>query len=586
MSSDNSGLKRMRRYGDETLRQLTEPPWFGIGKDSAASYACNKDWLFRRVETIEFVGPRSVRRSISVDFEVPKRLPDLGERAAKGTALVPISALQKWPPLMDFHLLDPAGQPTSRYLRTTNKKLDFGLLLGMADLTLALGAGRAERKSWEMRKRSARKLGRAEPERLGPTLRRELAAVVQNPRPSQSDVAHAVNELGAELERRLSKALERERFQESDRIATQIAATVDLAARLGDSSILWVAVQGTPGTDRIVKFSYLGAYRESMPQLPEETGEQVESDGRPRRTPKLWKGLSIRCSWRRRTLIIPLPHTGRHVRYHLDVRAPEGGVELLEAKAMAFPPATADDGDRGRASVRSVASLARRYPGLDVPDEWVGPQSGGFYMDYGKPIPLASTSTTSNPGREEQAEADAEASAEIIDRRAHVYLGASGAPSHRVLLQVKLAATRNGFIQGCMIATLMVAVLMWISYFNLTSAALHLEPTVVLLSVVPVVLGYVLVRPNEQALERYHVSGVRAMALLSGAMPIVGALTLVLTHRGIDSSPPDLAVVRPIWCVLAVISALTAAGLIVSWKVAAPSKTPTEDAADSDYVLE
>jgi hypothetical protein len=80
-------------------------------------------------------------------------------------------------------------------------------------------------------------------------------------------------------------------------------------------------------------------------------------------------------------------------------------------------------------------------------------------MDYGKPIPLASTSSTSDP----RSETDAEASAEIIDRRAHVYLGASGAPSHRVLLQVKLAATRNGFFQGCMIAALMVAALMWVS---------------------------------------------------------------------------------------------------------------------------
>jgi hypothetical protein len=571
----------MSDYQDETLRLLTEPPWFGIGRDSAISYACNKDWLFRRVEAIQFVGPRSVRRSISVDFEVPKRLPDLEGLAAEGTALVPISVLQKWPPLMDFHLVDPAGRPTSRYLRTTNKKLDFGLLLGMADLALARGGDRTECPSWELRKRPSVKLRPAEPEGLAPALCRELAAVVQNPRPSQSDVAQAVNKLGAELERRLGKALERERLRDSNEIAMQIAATVDLAARLGDSSILWVAVQGTPGTDRIVKFSYLGPYGESMPQLPEETREPGGGIARPGRILRLWKGLSIRCSWRRRTLIIPLPHAGRQVRFHLDVRAPEGGVELLEAEAMAFPPATADHGDGG-ASVRSVASLAKRYSGLDFPDELVGPQSSGFYMDYGEPIPLASTSSASDPRCEGQAETDAEASAEIIDRRAHVYLGASGAPSHRVLLQVKLAATRNGFIQGCMIAALMVASLMWISYFNLTSAALHLEPTVVLLSVVPVVLGYVLVRPDEQALERYHVSGVRAMALLSGAMPIVGALTLVLTHRGLaKNSPPDLAVVRPIWCVLAAVSALTAAGLIVSWNVAAPSKAPREGTADS-----
>jgi len=568
----------MSRYSDETLRQLTEPSWFEIGRSSADAYACNQDWLFRRVEAIEFVGPRSVRRSISVDFEVPKGLPDLGKRAAKGTALVPISVLQKWPPLMDFHLVDPVGQPASRYLRTTNRKLDFGLLLGMADRTLALGEGRAKRVSWKLRRKSARCIGRAEPARLAPPLLRELAVMVQNSNPSQTDVAHAVNELGIELEGRLSEALDRERLHDSERIATQIAATVDLAARLADNSILWVAVQGTPGTDRIVRFSYLGAYGAKLPQFTEGAGKQGE--GRPRRTVRLWKRLAIRCSWRRRTLHIPLPHAGRQVRYHLDVRAPEGSVEFVEAKAMAFPPATAD---QGGASVRSVPSLARQYRGLDVPDEWVGPESGGFYMDYGKPIPLARTSSTRDRDGKAPAEADTEASAEIIDRRAHVYLGTSGAPSHRVFLQVKLAAPRSGFIQGCMMAAVAIAFLMWFAYANLSSAALHVEPTVVLLSVVPVVLGYVLARPDEQTLERYHVTGVRTMALLSGATPIIGALTLVLTDKGGAADPmPNLTVVEPIWLGLAIFSVVMALGLIGSVLFAARSKEPSEGATDSD----
>jgi hypothetical protein len=123
---------------------------------------------------------------------------------------------------------------------------------------------------------------------------------------------------------------------------------------------------------------------------------------------------------------------------------------------------------------------------------------------------------------------------------------------------------------------------MSIAYASLTSAALHLEPTVVLLSVVPVVLGYVLVRPGEDALERYHVSGVRAMALLSGATPILGALTLVLTHTTALDSPPDLTLARPIWLALLVISGLMAAGLVLSLLVAAPPSERSERASRSD----
>jgi hypothetical protein len=70
---------------------------------------------------------------------------------------------------------------------------------------------------------------------------------------------------------------------------------------------------------------------------------------------------------------------------------------------------------------------------------------------------------------------------------------------------------------------------MAVVYFRLTPVALHVEATVVLQSVVPVVLGYVLVRPAEHPLEHYRISGVRLAALISGATPLIRALTLVLT---------------------------------------------------------
>ena len=574
---------------DETLRELTESVWFGVGWDTADAYSRNQQWLSRRVEAIEFVGRRSVKRSISVDFEVPKGLPSLTGLVAEDTVLVPISVLQKWPPLMDFELTDPDGNPLSLYLRTTARKLDFGLLLGMADRTLALGESKRGRATWEMRRKLARYYRLPRPQRLDPSLRARLASLIRDHFPSRTEVSEAVNELGKDLEARLRDALWRERHQGKDRIATEIAATIDLAARLAGSSILWVPVKGTPGTDRIIRFSYLSAYGASTTEPLEENGERARPTRRSRMGDR-GKRVLIGCSWRQRTLQIPLLHAGRHVRYHLDVRASEGCVELVDIKAKAFPPATAD-ADRQDASVRSSRGLARRYPeSLDAPDEWVGPESGSLYMDYGPPISLASTPEPRRRfrrrrrSRENPSEGDRDSIAEIVDRRAHVYLGAKGAPSHRVFLQVKLAAPRQGFIQGCLISAVVISALMWATYLTLTSVALHLDATAVLLSVVPVVLGYVLVRPGEQALERYHVTGVRTMALFSGAMPIIGALTLVLTHKAIHGSPPDLSVAEPIWLGLAIFSAIVASLLAASWFFAAPSKEPREGADISELM--
>jgi hypothetical protein len=558
----------MSGCADEALRHLAESLWFGIGKDSAETYFAHEDWLFRRVETIEFIGRRSVKRSISVDFEVPSNLPSLGDRGPEGALLVPISVFHKWPPTMDFNLVGPTGHPVSRHLGTTNRQLDFGLLLGMADQALALGERSGERASSEL----LRDLERPESERLAPALRLELAAIVNSPNPPQTAVAQAVNRLRTELNKRLENALERERMLGQEEIANRIAATVDLAARLAGSSILWVVVEGAPGTDRIVKFSYSDVYGGGMPELPDEAAAQDESEGRRRSAAETWwKRCLTACSWRHRRLFISLPHAGRHVRYHLDIRAPQGGVELVTVDVMAFPAAAGAEDVRD-VVVRSVEDLARRYQELDLPDEWMGPESSRYYMDYGDPIPLATTSPTPNHNGYGKSETGQEAHVEIVDGRTHVYLGARSAPSHRVFLQVKLAASRQGFIQGCLVAASMIAALMFVAYFNLKSVAFHLEATVVLLSVVPVVLGYVLVRPGEDALERYHIAGVRLMALFSGAMPILGALTLVFTHTSAASHPPDLALVRPVWCVLLIISILMTVGLLMSFRVAVSPK--------------
>ena len=71
-------------------------------------------------------------------------------------------------------------------------------------------------------------------------------------------------------------------------------------------------------------------------------------------------------------------------------------------------------------------------------------------------------------------------------------------------------------------------------------------------------------------------------ALISGATPIVGALTLALTHRENSEHEPSLAVARPIWHVLIYVSLASAAFLLFSLVGAArPHKLRESSIPDS-----
>ena len=513
-----------------SLLELTDADfWVKVGKDTASAFADRTRWLYRRVESMEF--DASVNRQISVDFEIPRALPSLEDRAAPDTWLVPISVFPKWPPLMDFSFIGADGLPTSLYTRTTNKRLDFGLVLGMAEL--ALGAASMVNRE------------------LTADLLIALEALVMSDQVASDDLERVVRGLRSELQEKLRVELEAESQTGGTQLAHKIAATVDLAGQLSASSVLWVAVTGSPGTDRIVKFSYVDRYRPSFT-----------------RTHRRRAALQTACSWRSINVLIPLPHAGTRTRFHLDVHTPHGGVQLISTDLIALP-SSGDKGSGEAPVVKSLDALAVESKDIDPPDEYVGPKSSHQFLRYGAPILLASSSDP-DAGPVLGGNGKPVTSARITDRRAHIYLGAGASPSHRVMLQVKLGATRQGFITGCLLAALALAALMTAAFVDLEAAALHLDATVVLFSLVPVVLGYVVVRPEEGALEHMQIAGVRILALIAGAMPIVGALALVLTHHNstIDTSP-DLTVAEPIWIGLLAISWLAALGLFSSWRLAA-----------------
>jgi hypothetical protein len=460
----------------QLLADLKTSDWFKVGWDSADAHLNRKDWLYRRVESLHFRGRRTMRRHVSVDFEMPK-LPHLGNRAPKGGRLVPISVFAKWPPLEDFDLIGPDGQSCSLYTRDTNKRLDLGLLLGMA----------------------------AKLADLPRLLQGQLAALVVDDDPPPDAVGAFTANLRATLRAANPDA--------GKQMRKRIADTVNLAAQLANSSILWVPVTATRGSDCIVKFSYLTGLR----------------------PPSGLRRLLIACSWYDRVLLIPLPHAGQYTRYHLDLDTANAAVEFVRVQTLALP---------------------------------------------GEPREFGSEELSS--------EVQPLGTSEIVDRHAHVYHPLRTAPSHRVALQLVIAATREGFISGCLMIALALALLMSIAYHKLGGAAHHLEPFVVLLAAV---LGYLLVRV-EDPLEREGVIGVRAMVLLAGLMPIVGALTLVFARertiagkQHLTTSLPALDVARPVWAALMILSWLLVIGLGWSWALACSGKDGSRNVRPGNVLL-
>ena len=490
---------------DAVLRRLRDPdaPWFEIGRSSAKPYLARKQWLFRRVETLDFQSYRSARRTVSVDFEIPwrEKLPDLGGRAPDEGVLAPISVFRKWPPLIDFSMTGQYGHPASLYTRDTNKQLDFGVLIGVIETLIDSPDGRTGRLPLE--------------------LEQALAVMVASDQPNDAGIARVVNSLTDELNATVP--------HEGDSTPRHIASTVDLAAQLSRRSILWVPVVGRPGTDCIVKFSYL---------------DEVAPDQ------AWWKALVTSCSWRGRTIGVPLQHAGRHTRYHLDIHTPSDGVSFIAARVFAFPGA-------------SVAPISSDHE-AEMPAGTPGLAPSG---DPSQAAPAASTTAPATPVSAEPSGAPSgeipAGESQIVDGRVHIYLPFRAMRSHRVVLELGVAATRGGFIERCVIATAAIVVLMSVTFAKLTVAAEHIDATVVLLAAVPAIIGIVIVRANEHALEREHIAGVRAMALWAGSMPILGSIALLLTPRSTANA---------VWAGLLLASWYLLAGVCTSWVFAAPPR--------------
>jgi hypothetical protein len=404
------------------------------------------DWIRRRVEAISFVDRRLVRRKVSIDFAVPEIDIDSSE------LLVPISIIEKWPPLLNFDLRSRTGKPLPLLTTTENACMDEALLLAIA--------------------------GR---------------------------LSDADSDLPKQLHR-LTHGDYEEAVDAFDRISGYLGCVdsangtrdrlLSLTTTLCDSSILWVPVDTRAGRRTIVKFAY---------DAPSE--ELIEAG---------WE-RAISALTGRRNRWYALPHLGHGGSYHLEVRVPD--VVTVKAADLLIPGRSAASGESE-------------------------PEPPGWAQD---------------------------AHSRTADRLAHLYIGRRRRELSAGFLVLHTAIARTGALWTAWATSVVVTLLLGFYWHWADKIVTVNSAAITTLLLVPTVLGYLIVRPNEHPLTREHLAISRILVLASGALPILAVLALVAAGRH-----PAVGAVDYLWRDLAF------AGLIITMLLtvilcAASSTKPSEN---------
>lgn len=99
-----------------------------------------EQWVHRRAERVTFLDDQTIRRQISVDFELPNGLPATDSEVSVDY-LVPLALLRKVP-LIGFDLRDEAGASVPVLTRHQNGQVAWSVLIAYAEaITIDPGEG-------------------------------------------------------------------------------------------------------------------------------------------------------------------------------------------------------------------------------------------------------------------------------------------------------------------------------------------------------------------------------------------------------------------------------------------------------------
>jgi len=305
--------------------------------------------------------------------------------------------------------------------------------------------------------------------------------------------------------------------------------TLGVAGALTTNTLLWVCLRGRPRDRRIIKAAF---------------EEPISGALLPRRQ------ILSAVGWGPLRFHLPVPNFGQRDSYHLQVVPPEG-MEVHDLKLGirdrdVAPPVASG---RPRTSLDRMAWNAAL--GLHQIRHSVRARIDGL-RGLLPAEPLRADQPFAEPKPVRPWVSD-------TPERGHVYLGKSH--DQYGLVQLDLAVPNSWLATSALGMAVATAALMTTASLLVATVGIpkdDVEPWVAVLLLVPALLAYVLVRPNEHPLAKRLLKTVRSLTLFAGAQPILGAITLLGYVR-------DPEGVLPFWAGYAVLGWLTVVALLLSW---------------------
>jgi hypothetical protein len=341
------------------------------GRATLRLFIESANWVGRRVETIEFLDDRTVRRRVSVNYVVPETSLVL-QRGSDAVRILPIAALRR-KSLINFHFKDQDDRPIPLLGLRENQAITLSLISAWA--ALALDAGPGECRDLAARfTPDSKAYGVIKDIVEGDQDELNNAWFVFQGTLGDTSSANAPDDGLSDIDRRMLACLR------ADPCFGMVFE------RLAHNWLLLASDGGVPGEHRIVKFSYdeplTARYSDAGYKPHPKTADG--GDLRPRYE------LGRRRGWRHdllaglglRAALVRLPVPGAELAssYHLEVAAPHGA-SIVEASLLAGLPNLYGDptdsdpeADRGfykdgYAQDRIDPRRRRRRPSYDV----VGP---------------------------------------------------------------------------------------------------------------------------------------------------------------------------------------------------------------------
>lgn len=142
----------------------------------------------------------------------------------------------------------------------------------------------------------------------------------------------------------------------------------------------------------------------------------------------------------------------------------------------------------------------------------------------------------------------------------------AGRISHRLVtgrrsigaeLVFRLAPFRTGVVLASWVASVLSTILAWVAFFQRCEFAQNADASVAVLTLIPALIGFLLVRPSDAPVLRKYLRGVQTMVVVAAAVPAAMAVMLVAYsgHPGSLYWP---------WLISASVATLVSCGLLLS----------------------